>query len=96
LAHTATVQFGGLTIPGVKYEVQSAYIKTTLEDPDGILIYGTKVWAPDGTTEMTGVGWDTLKATPDLSGSADPMVQAVAAMVAKLTADGATDIVEVV
>ena len=91
MAVTATIPYGGLMVAGVEFRVTSAYIKE-FPGEAATLVYQVRVLLPDGTP-MTGVGWDNLNAVADPV-EPSPLAQAEAAMIARLQASGATNIVE--
>ena len=92
MAITATIPYGGLTFSGMTFSVKSAYVKELVgEEP--YLSYSVEVKLPDGTIQQS-VGWDSVKAVADPA-EPSPLVQAEAAMIARLQATGATNIVEV-
>lgn len=89
---TATIPYGGITVDNVTFSVTGAYVKEIPGEP-AFLVFTCDVNLPDGTP-MKGVGWDSVKVDADPT-EPSPLVQADAAMQARLTASGATNITEV-
>jgi hypothetical protein len=94
MAVTANITYGGGSFTGVAFALKSAHIAQVVDPPSDFLVYQVRVTLPDGTVQ-TNVGWDNVKTEPDLESGDTPLVQAEAAMKARLTASGATNIVDV-
>ena len=99
MAVTADMPYGGVTITGAKLTVVSAYIKQWAahgtQAAEDHLIYQVEVLLSNGAIQR-GIGWDNVKAVPDLAANHDtPLAQAEAAMRARLSVGGATNIVTV-
>lgn len=101
MAVTATVPYGGTTVPGITFRVVEAWrrMKPSIDGKtaEDFLQYDCRVVMPDGITQMQGVGWENVRVdNPDaIIDTGTPLVQAEAAMKSRLTASGATNIVEV-
>jgi len=95
MAVTANVLFGGASIPGVTLTVRNAYIEQNAGEATARLVYHVDVTMPDGTVLSQGVGWNNVAGTVDPAGSVLPLAQAETAMIVRLQASGATNIVEV-
>jgi hypothetical protein len=89
----ATVLFGGATIPNVTLKVRHAYIEQNADEETPRLVYHCTIIMPNLSELNEGLGWTNVPGAVDLTGSVSPLVQAEIAMVARLTAEGATDIV---
>ena len=90
-----SVPFGGLTVDGVTFTVKEAH--RHWQNGQDWLQYDVEVLMPDGVTKIQKVGWENLRVdNPDATLAAGtPPVQAEAAMLTRLTAMGATNIVAV-
>ena len=95
MAVKCTVPYRGVTITGATFTVKSAYWKQVAKTADNpassFLIYEVQVLMPDGS-EIAVPEWQNVKAD---AGTGTPLSQAKTHMVARLTAAGATNIVEV-
>ena len=95
MAVKCTVPYRGVTITGATFTVKSAYwkqvAKTATDPAASFLIYEVRVLMPDGS-EIAVPEWQNVKADAT---TGSPLEQAKAHMQARLTAGGATNIVEV-
>jgi hypothetical protein len=94
MAVTATVPYGGLTVPGLRLTVVSAHRRQEAGLDIDWLQYTCEVLMPDGVTTMPGVGWEGVRVdNPDATlVMASPMAQAEEHMLLRLAGIGATEI----
>lgn len=95
MAVMADVLFGGVPISGVTLAVRNAYIEQNAGEESARLVYHVNVTMPDGTVVNQGIGWNNVSGPVNPAGSVLPLMQAEAAMIARLQAAGATNIVSV-